>query len=104
MTRYTMSQEKAHTILREVAVARSRWGKQASPPYTMLQIMEAVERVVGAGALEPPSVTEDDVIKLRRQLGASKSRETKLLKRLKAAGVTVGEIVEDDHNADSADA
>lgn len=76
-----MSAEKALSILNEAADARLRWGKQASIPYSMTQVMEAIELVKAEGWLGKPQITEEDVTKLRRQLAAANARVSRLAKR-----------------------
>jgi hypothetical protein len=71
-----MKREKAVSIAKEVAAARLKWGKQASPPYTMHQIMDAVLVLEAEGLLEQPiGPTPEEVTKLRRQLAACQNRE-----------------------------
>jgi hypothetical protein len=74
-----MTAEKGLTILQEIVAQRLRWGRQTAPPYTIAQIMEALELVSAAGFLGKPKYAEADVILLRRQLGAAKSRLRKHL-------------------------
>lgn len=83
-----MTTEKALAFAKTAAHYRRKFGKQTSPPYLMTQIMEVFELLDNDGRLEKEQVSRDDVIKLRRQLGAQKSRFARLLKRLHEAGVT----------------
>ena len=72
-----MKREKAVSIAKEVAAARLKWGKQASPPYTMHQIMDAILVLESEGVLEPQPAgpSPEEVTKLRRQLAACQNRE-----------------------------
>ena len=72
-----MKREKAVSIAKEVAAARLKWGKQASPPYTTHQIMDAVLVLEAEGLLEPavPLITPEELTKLRRQYAACQNRE-----------------------------
>lgn len=80
MSRYQMNAEKALAILNEAADARLRWGKQASIPYSMQQIMEAIELVKAEGWLGKPQINDEDVTKLKRQLAAANARVARLSK------------------------
>jgi hypothetical protein len=84
-----MTAEKALTILQEIVAQRLRWGRQTQPPHTMTQVMEALELVSAAGWLGVPKFAEADVVLLRRQLGAAKSRLRKHLGK---------DVTEDDVN------
>lgn len=79
LTRDIMSVEKAIAITKEVAKARIKWGKLASPPYTVPQIMDAIAALANAGLLEAKPAEEgpspEEVTKLRRQLAACTNRE-----------------------------
>jgi hypothetical protein len=86
-----MSAEKALTVLQEIVAQRLRWGRQTQPPHTVTQIMEALELVSAAGWLGKPKFTEADVVLLRRQLGAAKSR---LKKHLGTTNVTEDDVEE----------
>lgn len=94
MSKYTISTPEAYKILRVVATNRAKWGKQASPPYTMATIMEALELVVADGALDPDLKTDQaELTKLRRQLAACTNREKSRRPALKIEGIedNVGE-------------
>ena len=79
MSRFSMKPQTALKVLQDVVAQRARWGKQTAPPYTTAQLMEALELVTAAGWLGKPTYTEADVVLLRRQLGAAKSRLRKHL-------------------------
>lgn len=79
MTRYTMNAARALEIIKEIAAQRRRWGKQMAPPYTMPQLLEAIELLDEAGQFEPAVA---DTGKLRRQLQAANARETRLRQQL----------------------
>lgn len=74
--KYTLSVEASYKLLRTVAAHKVKWGKQASPPYTLAQIMESLEHVVADGGLDPENKTDAaELTKLRRQLAACTNRE-----------------------------
>ncbi len=89
--------DKARTMAKEIAAARRKWGRQANPPYTIEQISEALQILDEEGFLEPAKYTEEDITKLKRQIGAAKSRAIRLLKQ---HGVSVEEFRDDDHVAE----
>lgn len=94
-----MTLEKARSLVKDVAFARRRWGRQTSPPYTVTQLMEALELLDDAGVLD---VDTAEVTRLKRQLGAAKSREMRLRKQLAAAGAHVTEDAGDEQDCDAA--
>jgi hypothetical protein len=76
LSKHTISTEQAYKILRVVAQSKVKWGKQASPPYTMATIMEALELVSADGGLDPElKANAAEMTKLRRQLAACQNRE-----------------------------
>lgn len=79
MSRYTMSVAKATALLKDCAAARVKWGKKTSPPYTVAQIMEALELVSENGFFEE-RVDPAELTKLRRQLSAANARVARLSK------------------------
>jgi hypothetical protein len=74
MSKNTMNLPTALKVLKAVAVNRAKWGKQASPPYTMAQVMEALELAHNAELLEE-RVGKEEITKLKRQLAACTNRE-----------------------------
>ena|SRR5579859_3117711 len=86
--------DKAVVMAKAIASARRKWGRQANPPYTIEQISEALQILDDAGLLAPAKYTEEDITKLKRQIGAAKSRAIRLLKQ---HGVSVDEYRDDDH-------
>lgn len=68
-----MKLDRAHTIVRDVVIARKRWGRQADLPYTLEELMDALMLLHDAGNFDAPSAEE--VTKLRRQLAACQNRE-----------------------------
>lgn len=74
-----MTIDKAKSIVLEIATARKKWGKQANPPYSIHQIMDAL--VALSDELQQPKeateqlITAEDLTKLRRQLAACTNRE-----------------------------
>lgn len=72
-----MTLEKAKQIILEIAAARKKWGKQANPPYTIHQIMEAMVLIAPELSKEAPEqlITAEELTKLRRQYAACQNRE-----------------------------
>lgn len=78
-----MKLDKAKAIVLEIAGARRKWGKQANPPYSIHQIMDAL--VLLSDEIREPKqegLSPEEVTKLRRQLAACTNRE-----KLKKEGV-----------------
>ena len=73
----TMRLAKARSIVLEIAAARKKWGKQANPPYSIHQIMDAL--VALSDELNKPAdecgATPEEATRLRRQLAACQNRE-----------------------------
>ena len=79
--RYTVTPAKALQMVQEICAARQKWGKQASPPYSVVQILEAIELLGLAGYFASPP---EETAKLRKQLSMAAARETRLRKLLKS--------------------
>ncbi len=80
--RLPMPKTRAIVLAKEIAAARRKWGKQANPPYSLHQIMDAIVTLEAEGAFEPTPVdagavatTPEEVTKLRRQLAVCLNRE-----------------------------
>jgi polyhydroxyalkanoate synthesis regulator phasin len=91
--------DKAKTIVLEIAQARRKWGKQANPPYSIHQIMDAL--VALSDELQKPAEecggTPEEVTKLRRQLAACQNRE----KARKAGAVLIPGESFNEHDPDT---
>lgn len=74
-----MKVDKAKSIVLEIAGARKKWGKQANPPYSIHQIMDALvaisDELQEVPVSEKPATPPEEVTKLRRQLAACQNRE-----------------------------
>jgi hypothetical protein len=73
-----MKLDKAKSIVLEIAAARKKWGKQANPPYSIHQIMDALVAISDELTKESPKpveITAEELTKLRRQYAACLNRE-----------------------------
>ncbi len=73
-----MKIDKAKNIVLEIAAARRKWGKQANPPYSIHQIMDALVAISNELTKEQPKpveITAEELTKLRRQYAACQNRE-----------------------------
>lgn len=74
-----MTIDKAKSIILEISAARKKWGKQANPPYSIHQIMDALvalsDELQGPKEVIEQLITAEDLTKLRRQLAACTNRE-----------------------------
>lgn len=68
-----MTVERAIAIVKQVAEARTRWGKYAYPAYTQAELMDALAVLHSAGRFDAPS--DEEITLLRRQLAACQNRE-----------------------------
>lgn len=78
MSRYSIKPENALPMLRSLAAASRKWGKQASAPFSMYEIMQAIEIADERGFLDVKReevISKEEVTLLRRQLAACQNRE-----------------------------
>lgn len=77
MSKYFIKPERAIPMLQELAVASRKWGKNLSVPYSVPQIIEAIELADAQGVFEPRDevISKEEVTLLRRQLAACQNRE-----------------------------
>lgn len=68
-----MNLDAALKIVKEIAGAYKRWGKQANPPYTQAQMSEALLVLDAHGHFD--SNIAEELTKTKRQLAAALARE-----------------------------
>lgn len=75
--RYTLTPEKAIILLKDVAAARHKWGKNVSPPVKEAVLLEAIELAADAGCFDSNRMvlTPEERTKINRARGMAKARE-----------------------------
>lgn len=68
-----MTLDKALQIAKELAAGHRRWGKVMNPPYTAMQMAEAIAVLDANGHFE--SNVGEELTRVKRQLAACQNRE-----------------------------
>jgi hypothetical protein len=80
MPKRQLTIEQARTIAKEVAEIRVKWGRMGVGPYSIADLSEVITVLYSVVAVGEKQ-TQDELVRLRRQLAAANARVARLSKR-----------------------